>query len=80
MKIVRSLQKPRLPEKIFLLGKDAAVPCYSVLSAYSVEHAERVRQFNLPAIGFVLIAVKNSRHEQTGYLMDTIDGNMLKVF
>lgn len=64
MRTARLPPRPLHPEKIFQLEKDAAVLFYLARLVYFVEPAEKVRPFNLPVIGFVLIAVINSRHEQ----------------
>lgn len=63
MKIVRLLQRPHPPEKIFQQVKDAVALCYSVQSAYFAEPVVKEKPFIPQAIGFALTAAGNLKHE-----------------
>ena len=63
MKTVRLPPRPLHLEKIFQLEKDVAVLFCLAQLVYFVEHAEKVKQFNPPVIGFVLFAEINLKHD-----------------
>ncbi len=79
MEIVRSLQKPLLPERIFRPVRAAAARYCSALWEFCAGPAERGRPYSPPAIGSARTAAINSKHDTAGSALDRFNGIMPEV-